>query len=399
MYIGKPSPPAELVNRKHEVTELVANLSNPRVNYCYALTGYRRVGKSSILLKVKDELTKKGIITVYFDVKENASDPEFFLDQLGEAILVECRAFLTLRQSMKSKAKTLHKQIVKAFSTLKGIGTEITFNPDGTWSVMPKIEFGEERGREYARPFKSVFNLSNELSDRVGRRIVVILDEFQDIMALAQFKGLKNIMDQFRGVLQSRGNVCYVISGSRVHMLEALLRDHSSPFYMHFKEMQVKELDKDFAKVLFSKTVLSRGIVSDDLDRASEDAVRLVGGHPFYLMVLAEQWDGRTPLKEVLNRLLRGPTGPIYLYANYVLAEDLSKARGGPVLRRIVIALAREPLTFSQIARAIQKRQTSIGFYLEQLSRFDVIRKDEAGRYLLVDRVIAESIMASSGTT
>lgn len=402
MYIGKPSPPTELVDRDQEVAELVKNLSNPRVNYCYALTGYRRIGKSSILLKVKDELSKKGVITVYFDVKENMSDPEFFLDQLARTILGECRAFLTLRQSIKSKAqdlgRTVRQQIMRALSALRGVGAEFTMNPDGTWSITPKIEFGEQKDREYARPFKSVFSMPNELAQRLRRRIVIMLDEFQDINALTEFKGLKNVMDQFRGILQNRSNVCYVISGSRVHMLEALLRDNRSPFYMHFKEMLVKEMDNESAKALFTKVVLSRQIDVSSLDLASEDAARLVGGHPFYLIMLGEEWNGKMPLTESLGRLIRGPTGPIYLYTNYVLAEDLSKARGGPILRRIVIALAREPLAFSQIAHAVRKKESSIGFYLNQLIRFDVIKKDELGRYLLVDRVIAESIKASIET-
>jgi hypothetical protein len=399
MYIGRPSPPSELVDRDLEVAELVRNLSNPRVHYCYALTGYRRIGKSSILLKVKDDLDKKGIVTVYFDVKENMSDPEFFLEELGRQILAECREFLTLQQSIKSKAQDLgqrvRQQIIRALSAAKGIGAEFSINPDGSWSVMPKIQFGEERGRDYARPFKSVFNMPNELADRLRRRIVIILDEFQDIIALTEFKGLKNVIDQFRGVVQKRRNVCYVISGSRVHMLEALLRDSKSPFYMHFKEMHVKELDENSARDLFARVIASREITTTDLDRASEEAVDLVGGHPFYLMMLAEQWDGRSLLKDVLNGMLRGPTGSIYLYANYVLAEDLSKARGGPILRRIVISLAKKPLTFSQIARAVRKRETSVGFYLDQLLRFDVIKKDGSGRYSLVDNVIAESINAS----
>jgi len=399
MYIGRPSPPEELVDRDREVGELVRNLSNPRVNYCYALTGYRRIGKSSILLKVKDELSKKGIVTVYFDVRENMSDPEFFLGQLASTIIAECRNFFTLRQSIKSKAQdlgnTVRQQIMRVFSKPRGVGVEFTVNPDGTWSVMPKIEFGEEKDRDYARPFKSVFNMPNELSQRLRRRIVIILDEFQDINALAEFKGLKNVMDQFRGILQNRGNACYVISGSRVHMLEALLRDNRSPFYMHFREINVKEMDKDAAKAFFAKVVQSHQIATSNLDQSSEEAIGLVGGHPFYLMMLGEQWDGKTPLKGIFQRLIQGPTGPIYLYTNYVLAEDLSKARGGPILRRIAIALASEPLTFSQIAHAIRKKESSVGFYLNQLIRFDVIKKDELGRYSLVDRVIAESIKAS----
>jgi IMP cyclohydrolase len=95
----------------------------------------------------------------------------------------------------------------------------------------------------------------------------------------------------------------------------------------------------------------------------------------------------------VLDGTLTGPTGPIY--ANYVPAEDLSKARGGSILRRIVISLAKEPLTFPQIARAVRKKETSVGFYLDQLLRFDAMEKDASGGYLLVYRVIAESISAS----
>lgn len=400
MYIGKPQPPDELVDRKREVEEMVKNLSNPRLNYCYAVIGYRRIGKSSILLKVQAELSKKGIIAVYFDVKENMSDPEFFLDQFSKAVLAECRTYLTLRESIKSKAKDLgnavRQQIVKAVASVKGMGAEFTINADGTWSVMPKIEFGDQRGRDYAGPFKAVFGMPNELASKLGRRMVIILDEFQDMTALAQFRGLKNVLDQFRGVLQTRKNVCYVISESRVHMLEALLRDRTSPFYMHFKEMQVRELDENSAEVLFLKILRSRGIPTRHPSVAAKEAVKLVGGNPFYIMILAEEWDARTGLRDAFEHVIQAPTGPIYLYVNYLLAEDLSKARGGPTLRQIVVALAREPLTFSQIARAIKKNVTSIGFYLEQLQLYDVITKDEEGRYSLVDKVVAECVKSSS---
>jgi AAA+ ATPase superfamily predicted ATPase len=56
LFVGKPVPPESMVDRKEIVEKLAKDLSNPGINPAYAILGYRRIGKTSILNKVKQEL-------------------------------------------------------------------------------------------------------------------------------------------------------------------------------------------------------------------------------------------------------------------------------------------------------------------------------------------------------
>ena len=93
--------------------------------------------------------------------------------------------------------------------------------------------------------FETVFATINAIADDSNMKFVIILDEFQDLIKLSRHKGLKNIMDLFRGVLQQRSkNVSYIVCGSHVHMLETLLQKGKSSLFQHFVEIPIVEMKK-----------------------------------------------------------------------------------------------------------------------------------------------------------
>ena len=67
MYIGRPAPPEEIVDRKDEVEQIVGMCTNEKINYAVALLGYRRIGKTTILAKTAEELDSRGVLVAYFD--------------------------------------------------------------------------------------------------------------------------------------------------------------------------------------------------------------------------------------------------------------------------------------------------------------------------------------------
>ena len=83
------------------------------------------------------------------------------------------------------------------------------------------------------------------------------MDEFQDLIKLNEYTGMKDVVSLFRGALQ-RGNVSYVISGSRVHMLRDMLEDKGSPLFQHFIVEFVEGLEETDAKRLFVQVYKKR---------------------------------------------------------------------------------------------------------------------------------------------
>jgi len=401
MFIGRPVPPEMLVNREEIVGKLLRDLLNVKINPTYALLGYRRIGKTSILLKVKEELEGKGLIVAYYDVRERLTDPESFLIDLQGEIFYAYSRHLSLVRRAALKASELKKvvlqKITDIISSIDEVGVEIS--PDGT--VVPKMRFEGKGGADYAKLFRSVFKTADVIADKSKKRVVLILDEFQDLMRLNQYKGLRNILDLYRGVLQRRGNVCHIISGSRVHMLRDILEKEESPLFQHFVSESVGELKKDDAVKLFSVVVEKRDLGLDEksIETSAEEAVALVGGHPYYIIMLAQAWDGKARLDEVFDRLIAAPAGSVYLYANYVLAEDLGKAKGGPLLKKIIkiMALEGKPIEASEIAKRVGKSQNYLEFYLQELVKYDMIKKVQRGVYELVDRVIESCIAKNYG--
>jgi len=400
VYIGKPIPPTMLINREEIVSKLVKDLSNPKIHASFALVGYRRVGKTSVLLKTKMELERRGLVVAYFDVKERATDPEGFLSDLETELITAYSNHLTTFQKVRQKAQDLRKGIVQKVSNLvssvEDIGLEIS--PAGT--ITPKIHFGDKSEEDYARVFRSVFTTADNIAEKTGKRVVLILDEFQDIMKLKEFKGLKNILDLYRGALQRRGNVSHVISGSRVHMLRKIFEEPGSPLFQHFIPLFLGSLDESDAIKLFTMVIEQRdiGVGKETLEEAVKVAFTLVGGHPYYVIILAESWDGKMALQQAFDHLTSAPTGSLYIYANYVLSEDLGQAPGGPMLKKIVkvMAIEGQPMESSEIARRVGKTQNYLEFYMKTLLDYDVITKLRRGIYQLSDSVISLVIAKNS---
>lgn len=407
LFVGKPAPPESLIDRNAIVNKLVKDISNPSIQPGFALVGYRRIGKTSILDKVKKELEDKGLVVIYFDVKERMADPESFLTDLEGEILKEYRNQISRLSRAKLKISEAKKlvmdKISDVVSSVEDVGVEVS--PDGT--ITPKIHFGEgkdRKARDYGKQFRSVFKTAGMVAEKSGKRVVLMLDEFQDLVKLNEFAGIRDVVSLYRGVLQRRGNVVHIISGSRVHMLRNMLDSKDSPLYQHFVVEDVKELEPADARKLFITVFKSRNPEyghteqeerkGDELDVHANEAVEIVGGNPFYLTVMAQEWDGKTSLQHIFDELISPPAGTLYIYTNYVLAEDLTTAKGGPMLKKIVreMAVAASPIEASEIVKRVHKTQNYLQFYLDQLVKFDVIRSAGRGLYVLVDPVISRCL-------
>jgi len=381
MAVGKPQK--EIINREDEITKLVGGLSDPSKHINYALIGPRRIGKTTILLKVREELERKGIIVVYVDLSVYKFSPYDFAQNVASQIT---RAYAKDLGKVE-KASIILSNLLKTLTKLKKL--RLTLEPavdeKGQFSVQIHPEL--EEAEDYRSVFLLAFDYANEVSRKSDRRIVIIIDKYPSLIEFKRYSKLEAINELFRSVLESRENVEYVVSGSRVHFMKDILGKGESPLFGHFVIMEIGQLSEKYAVELFMKTAkCSR--------KEAEIAWKLVGGHPYYLIMLAENSKPDESLEETYRRILTSSSGALNLYVNYILKEDLGSSTKEARLLRILQAISQGKNTASQIAKHIKLKLSSLPYYLQELERYDLIEKRE-GKYSVTDKIIRDYFIAA----
>jgi DNA-binding MarR family transcriptional regulator len=169
--------------------------------------------------------------------------------------------------------------------------------------------------------------------------------------------------------------------------MKNILGKGESPLFGHFVIEEIGQLPEKYAVELFKKTARCR-------QKEAQDAFKLVGGHPYYLIMLAENRTHGEQLEQTYNRILTSTTGALNLYVNYILKEDLGSSIKEARLLRILRAIALEKDTASQIAKQIKLKLSSLPYYLQELERYDLIQKKD-GRYRITDKVVKDYFAAT----
>ena len=159
--------------------------------------------------------------------------------------------------------------------------------------LVPKISIGADSTNEVSIDFDweavkqnpdEVLNLAEKIAQKKGLKIVVCIDEFQNI---AEFDEPEFFQKKLRSHWQLHQNVAYCLYGSKRHMMLDIFTDYSKPFY---KFGDLKFLNKietnylvNFINTRFADTGKN---INDD---ASHLIVELVNNHPYYAQQLAQQ--------------------------------------------------------------------------------------------------------------
>jgi len=335
--------PDRIVDRKQEIGTLVSDLADSSKNVNYGLIGFRRIGKTTILQEVAKQLTGKGLIVVSIDFSLRKYDPAgFFKDMLNETSRGDYRVAGKKEQVLDDVRAGLNKlkDLTRARVRLEISVDQTTGSP--TITPMPYLKEAE---RDYSILFRSTFEYVSQIAERSGRRVVVMLDEFQTITEWKRYAGLEAITEHLKHVIEARGNVCYVVSGSRAHFMRNLLSSGGSPLFGLFNIMEISYLEEKPSKELFRMNDPSAS------DREAKEAYDLVSGHPFYLIALATSRRKGETMKEAYLRSLTSAAGSLNLYVKYVLTEDTGTYAKGPIMSQVLRALASKPMSVGEIAR------------------------------------------------
>jgi hypothetical protein len=156
----------------------------------------------------------------------------------------------------------------------------------GPLSVTRSGEAGPP-GRSEPGALEDRFAVFAELQERVGAPLVVVLDEFQAILA-----GAGEADAAIRSEIQHHHRVGYVFAGSHVGMMRELFADRARPFYAQAAPLALGPLPfGPLAEYIGARFQAHRR----DCDRVLGSLLHVARGHPQRSMMLAAHLFARTP--------------------------------------------------------------------------------------------------------
>lgn len=169
----------------------------------------RRMGKTSLVRKVQTLVDTKSIVTVYMDIYDCRNEYEFYN-----------KFAATLMKQTAGKAEAVMKNI-KEF--LVRLSPTLSFGPD------PNNELSVSLGitpKDYSP--EEILQLPERMAAKMGKHIVVCIDEFQQI---GEFPDSLKVQKKMRGIWQLQNNASYCLFGSKKHLLTNLFQSKKMPFY------------------------------------------------------------------------------------------------------------------------------------------------------------------------
>jgi hypothetical protein len=220
-------------------------------------------------------LQRRRFLTAYVDLYWAASSSE----------LMELYASSVVQGSKSIAKRAAH--FVKEF--LPRLRPSLSFDPAGN----PEISVGvsAESGAEVA---EEVFNLPEQIAKAQGKRFVVVLDEFQEIMRI----GGDTLERQLRAAIQHHTSVSYLFAGSKSHMLIDMVSEKTRPFYQMGTLMNLDKIPepefKGFVRAKFVKS--GKKISPAAIDRIFTESQNV----PHYVQLLSfHLWDHYQELKAI----------------------------------------------------------------------------------------------------
>jgi uncharacterized protein len=304
-------------DRERETAELKADALNGQDVVLFAP---RRYGKSSLIWRVSQELIGEGALVAHVNLMTTPT-----VTQLAEKLA------RTIHDDIASPMFRA-KERLRIFQGLR-IRPTVTVDPDDG-SLSFSFDAGK-RTADISATLERLLELPGQLAGERKRHVVLILDEFQEIVDIDA-----NLPRLMRSVFQQQPEVAHFYLGSKRHMMERIFSDENEPFWRSAKEIELDVIEPrpfaDYIKRQFERT-------GKQIAPAAVDAVLdTTRGHPYATQELCYFLWQDTPagatatdaqVREAVARVLNSE------HAHFSLVWESAPAHQRLLLR----ALAEEP--------------------------------------------------------
>lgn len=202
------------VDRINERSELKRMLSSG-INV--TLVSPRRWGKSSLVKMAMDELVaeQKNVRVCYIDAFSLDSIEDFY--SVFASAVISCTS--NKLERIVDDAKKYIGGIIPSVKITDGVNNILSFN----------FRLGvPEQDR------MQILNLPEKIAAEKKIRIIVCIDEFQQ---LATLEGYSELEGKMRSAWQLQSHVSYCLYGSKKHMMMDIFNDSQKPFYRFSETM------------------------------------------------------------------------------------------------------------------------------------------------------------------
>lgn len=227
------------------VTELAAAVRVGENSGTLFFIGPRRYGKTSILKAAQEKLTQSGLAVLRYDAEAYENTGLLAAALMSGAVRKYASAL--------ERAQTVAK---KFFAALK---PSLSIDPvDGRIGIDIGVETG---ARREVPMLMDVLNGIERLAQAEKRKAVVILDEFQQVVA----EGGEKTERQIRAAVQTHREVAYIFAGSSTRMMMEMISSSARAFWHLGDQLYLGPIPrKDFIPFLREGLQSTGGVVKDD---------------------------------------------------------------------------------------------------------------------------------------
>ncbi len=226
----------------------------------------RRMGKTSLVRQAISEMKADGVqdvVPIYMDIYDCRSEYDFFSRYATEIF-----------KATNSKAEQLLTSVGRLLSQ---ITPKISYSPLPDQEISVGINI---KPTDYTP--EEVLSLPETIAKERGIKIVICIDEFQQIGEMPDSIGIQKRM---RGAWQNMENVSFCLIGSKKHMMEQMFQSKRMPFYMFGEMMHLGPIPTDdWVSFILSRFAMSGKIIDPDI---AERICDTVGNYSTYVQQLA----------------------------------------------------------------------------------------------------------------
>lgn len=247
-------------DRESETARLLTNF---RSGVNTVLISPRRWGKTSLVRKVCRLAQTDELKIVYLDIFSCRSDADFY-DAFASAVL-------------KQTSTKVEEWMENIRQFLSRISPKISLGADPAADFSFSLELTPKR-----EDIDEILQLPEKIAEKKGCRIVVCIDEFQQI---GEFKDSKTFQKRLRSVWQLQKHVSYCLFGSKMHLMNELFERKSLPFYKFGDAIYLQKIaTADWVGYICSRFEATGKSIPAEL---AEEICRRVDNHSSYVQQLA----------------------------------------------------------------------------------------------------------------
>ena len=156
---------------------------------------------------------------------------------------------------------------------------------------VPKISFGQDPLNDFSVTLEynasnttteDVLALPEKIAEEKGYRIVVCIDEFQQI---GNFQDSLTFQKKLRSVWQLQKRVSYCLCGSKKHIMETMFQNHSYPFYRFGDIIYLQKIsEEDWVKFICARFEATGKHISESI---AKEICKLTDRYSSYVQQLA----------------------------------------------------------------------------------------------------------------